>query len=196
VWDPNAKQKFAFDISNTPLTIDNVARFAEEFSRGSLSPSFKSQPIPTRQDGPWTVVVAKNFDQVVLDPTKDVLINFYREDCPYCRALSPVWDKLGNLYKKQGHTNHLVVAAVEASKNELATRPMYVPYIMLYKAGDKSNPVIYEGNRSIEDFVQFVKNHSTLGIDANAAATPEEPIENHQPSVHGQSPMHYGHDEL
>ncbi|KAH8893640.1 protein disulfide isomerase [Thozetella sp. PMI_491] len=196
IYDPRIKQKFAAAETGTSLTTDKIARLVDDFVAGNLSPTIKSLPVPARQDGPVTVVVAKTFDQIVMDPTKDVLINFFREDCPYCKALAPTWDKLGELYKKQQLSDHLVVAAVDASKNELSDKPMFVPSIKLYKAGDKSNPVFYTGNRSIQDLIQFVKDHSTSGFDANAAAMPEEPIENHQPVIHGQSPMHYGHDEL
>ncbi len=196
VYDPSSKHKFALDQTVMRLTTDNIARFVDQFLTSKLSPTIKSLPVPISQEGPVTVVVAKSFDQIVMDPTKDVLINFFREDCPYCKALAPTWDKLGELYTKQRLADQLVVAAVDASRNELDDKPLYVPSIKLYKAGDKSNPVAYNGNRSIQDLIQFVKDHSTNAVDANAAAASEEPISNQQPIIHGQSPMHYGHDEL
>jgi len=42
-----------------------------------MPPSIKSEPIPEKQDGPVTVVVANNYKDIVLDETKDVLIEFY-----------------------------------------------------------------------------------------------------------------------
>jgi protein disulfide-isomerase A1 len=196
IFDPRNRQKFALDDTVTRLTVDNIARFVGEFAAGKLSPTIKSLPVPATQDGPVTIVVGKSFNQIVMDPSKDVLLYFFREDCPYCKALSPVWDKLGELYKKQSFNDQLVIAAVDASRNDLEDKPKFVPSIKMYKAGDKSNPVAYNGNRSIREFMQFIKDHSTHGLDINAIATPEEPIANHETVIHGQSPMHYGHDEL
>lgn len=40
------------------------------------------------------VVVAKTFDEIVNDPTKDVLIEFYAPWCGHCKALAPKYDEL------------------------------------------------------------------------------------------------------
>ena len=42
-----------------------------------MKPSIKSQPVPETQEGPVIVVVAHNYDEIVLDDDKDVLIEFY-----------------------------------------------------------------------------------------------------------------------
>jgi len=42
-----------------------------------MKPSIKSEPIPEKQEGPVTVVVAQSYNDIVLDDTKDVLIEFY-----------------------------------------------------------------------------------------------------------------------
>ena len=50
--------------------------FARQLVQGKLEPYLKSQPIP-EQTGDVKIVVAKNFEQIVNDKTKDVLIEFY-----------------------------------------------------------------------------------------------------------------------
>ena len=42
-----------------------------------MQPSVKSEPIPEKQEGPVTVVVAHSYKDIVLDDKKDVLIEFY-----------------------------------------------------------------------------------------------------------------------
>lgn len=58
------------------FSFEAVENFARKLVAGELEPYFKSQPIP-EQTEPVQVVVGKNFDAIVNDPTKDVLIEFY-----------------------------------------------------------------------------------------------------------------------
>ena len=50
--------------------------FARKVVKGSIEPYLKSQPVP-EQTGDVKVVVAKNFDAIVNDNSKDALIEFY-----------------------------------------------------------------------------------------------------------------------
>lgn len=40
-------------------------------------------------------MVGKNFDEIVNDETKDVLLEFYAPWCGHCKALAPKYDELG-----------------------------------------------------------------------------------------------------
>ena len=63
---------------------------------GKLEPYLKSEPVPESNDGPVTVAVSKNFDEVVTNNGKDTLIEFYAPWCGHCKKLAPVFDELGN----------------------------------------------------------------------------------------------------
>jgi protein disulfide isomerase family A protein 3 len=62
------------------FSFEALEEFARKVVSGSLEPYLKSQPIPEQTDD-VKVVVAKNFDDIVNDDTKDVLIEFY---APWC----------------------------------------------------------------------------------------------------------------
>jgi len=85
IQDTQKNQKFPLDQSNT-INKKNVGKFVDDFVGGKVEPSVKSEPIPEKQDGPVTVVVAKNYNDIVLDDKKDVLIEFYAPWCGHCKS--------------------------------------------------------------------------------------------------------------
>ena len=58
------------------FSFEALEDFARKLVNGDLEPYLKSQPIPEQTDV-VKVVVAKNFDEIVNDASKDVLIEFY-----------------------------------------------------------------------------------------------------------------------
>ena len=60
------------------ITTENVVNFTQSYLDGNVQKYFKSEPIPKDWNkGPVKVVVGMNFDKVVRDPTKNVLVKFY-----------------------------------------------------------------------------------------------------------------------
>lgn len=78
-------QKFPLD-QKKKITEKEIGQFVADYVAGKIEPSIKSEPIPEKQEGPVTVVVAHNYNDVVLNNDKDVLVEFYAPWCGHCKA--------------------------------------------------------------------------------------------------------------
>lgn len=76
------------------FSVDTLETFVNDLLDGNLEPYIKSEPIPESQEGPVTVAVAKNFEDVVINNGKDTLIEFYAPWCGHCKKLAPAYDEL------------------------------------------------------------------------------------------------------
>jgi len=147
--------KFPFDQEEA-ITHDAISAFVEKFVAGKVEPSIKSEPIPETQEGPVTVVVAKNYDDIVLDDKRDVLIEFYAPWCGHCKALAPKYEDLAARFAKSEFKDKVVIAKVDATANDVPDEIEGFPTIKLYPAGAKGEPVTYTGSRTVEDMIQFI----------------------------------------
>jgi protein disulfide-isomerase A1 len=164
-------QKFPFDQTKK-LTEKDIGKFVDDFVSGKVEPSIKSEPIPESQDGPVTVVVAKNYDDIVLDDKKDVLLEFYAPWCGHCKALAPKYDDLGELFKP--FASQVTIAKVDATLNDVPDEIQGFPTIKLFPAGKKDSPITYSGARTAEDLAAFIKENGTHGVEPKPAGSSED----------------------
>jgi len=173
---------YAFDEA-APVTAAAVQSWIESFLDGSLQPTVKSEEIPADNSGPVKVVVAKQFDQMVLDQSKDVFVEFYAPWCGHCKKLAPIWDELGSTFNAH---ESVVIAKCDATANDVD--PKYeikgFPTLKLFKSGADKTPIDYNGDRSLESLIEFVR--------SNVAADAGQPADGH---AHGHASEHT-HDEL
>ncbi|KAG0321719.1 protein disulfide-isomerase precursor, partial [Linnemannia gamsii] len=131
---------------------------------GLYESKLKSEAVPASQDGPVTVVVADNYEKVVHDNDKDVLIEFYAPWCGFCKRLAPIYDELGALYKG----SNIVVAKLDVTANGLPSSvPFSVsgyPTIKFKKAGTKDY-MDYEGDRTTEAFISFLEKNAVNKVE-------------------------------
>ncbi|KAJ2002973.1 protein disulfide-isomerase precursor [Coemansia thaxteri] len=164
IQDISAQTKYPMDQSKQ-LTAEQVRSFVDAFTHGKLSPSYKSDPTPEHNDGNVYELVSKEFEHVAFDTAKDVLIEFYSPSCIYCRQLEPVYEELGRLL---GHNSRLVIARMNGATNDVPSNdqalnfPGY-PTIVMIRADD-NEIITYEGDRSLESLVSFVKEHSARRV--------------------------------
>jgi len=154
------------------VTNESLVRFYNDYAAGKLSPAFKSEPVPESQNEPVYVLVGKSFADVVMDSTKDVLVEFYAPWCGHCKSLAPIYDELATKLK---NNSNIVVAKMDATANEAeGVNVQGFPTIKFYPATDKT-PVDYSGDRTVDGFVKFLKEKGTVAwVDEAASETKED----------------------
>ena len=76
IQDLQKQLKYPYDQSKEVAT-EGVSEWVHQYLDGKIQPQLKSQPVPAQQDESVYVLVGKNFEEVVLDDSKDVFVEFY-----------------------------------------------------------------------------------------------------------------------
>ncbi|KAH9617278.1 hypothetical protein KSS87_004503 [Heliosperma pusillum] len=105
-------RKFVLDGE---LTSEKVKAFGDGFLEDTLKPFYKSEPVPESNDGDVKIVVGNNFDEIVLDESKDVLLELYAPWCGHCQSLEPTYNKLAHHLRG---IDSIVVAKMDGTTNE------------------------------------------------------------------------------
>ncbi|KAM4028050.1 protein disulfide-isomerase A4 isoform 1-T1 [Anomaloglossus baeobatrachus] len=134
--------------------------FVIDFKSGKLTPVIKSQPMPKNNKGPVKLVVGKTFEEIVMDTSSDVLIEFYAPWCGHCKSLEPVYNDLGKKYRL---VPDLIIAKMDATANDIPTNNYKVegfPTIYFALKNRKYNPIKFEGHdRDLEGLSKFIEEH-------------------------------------
>uniref|UniRef100_A0A453DG00 protein disulfide-isomerase n=1 Tax=Aegilops tauschii subsp. strangulata TaxID=200361 RepID=A0A453DG00_AEGTS len=143
------------------VSLEAIKDFAEGFLEDKLTPFYKSEPVPEPNDGDVKVVVGKNLDLIVLDESKDVLLDIYAPWCGHCQSLEPTYNKLA---KHLRGVDSLVIAKMDGTANEHPhAKSDGYPTILFYPAGKKSfEPITFEGERTVVDMYKFIKKHASI----------------------------------
>jgi len=154
--DNHKKYVFPEDPEKAP-DASRLRSWLSEWKAGSLTPTLKSQEPPTDNSGPVTVIVGKTYDEIVNDPAKDVLVEYYAPWCGHCKSLAPKYDALGEEFKDKPS---VVIAKVDATENDVPANIQGFPTIIYYPANNKEG-LTYRGERSKEALSSYVREHSS-----------------------------------
>ncbi|UYV80088.1 PDIA3 [Cordylochernes scorpioides] len=167
-WDSPPKDKPVVAIRDAQerkyrmeddFSMDNLRKYLEAYEAGELTPYLKSESVPENNDGPVKVAVAKNFQELVTDSEKDVLIEFYAPWCGHCKKLAPTFEELGTAMKGE----NVEIVKMDATANDVPP-PFEVsgfPTIYYLPKNKKSSPVPYHGGRELEDFIKYLAREAT-----------------------------------
>jgi len=136
----------------------SLISYVKQVEKDTYTRYIRSEPIPENQ-GPVTILVGKNFEDIVMDETKDVLVEFYAPWCGHCKKLSPIWDELGELFKPVGD---IVIAKIDATANTLprGINANSFPTIMWFPKNNKM-PTLYSQGRTLDNLKRYILSSAT-----------------------------------
>jgi len=150
------KYKFTKEFS-----VENLKEFINDFIAGKIKPYIKSQSVPVQTEA-VKIVVGETFNDIVMDPTKDVLFEMYAPWCGHCKQLEPVYKELAEKLKDNPN---VVIAKMDATANDSPHGKYQAsgfPTIFYAPAKNKENPITFSGERTLAGFTSFLKEKTSF----------------------------------
>ncbi|XP_020215222.1 protein disulfide isomerase-like 1-4 [Cajanus cajan] len=143
------------------VTVDTITAFGKDFLEDKLKPFLKSDPVPESNDGDVKIVVGNSFDEIVLDESKDVLLEVYAPWCGHCQSLEPTYNKLA---KHLSSIESIVIAKMDGTTNEHPrAKADGFPTLLFFPAGNKtSDPIPVDVDRTVVAFYKFLRKHASI----------------------------------
>jgi len=148
---------------STTFNSESLNKFVNDFLGNKLESYVKSEEVEAAEVGKVVKVVGRNFDEIVEDASKNVMIEFYAPWCGHCKTLAPIYDELAQkrANKKGGKDNETVIAKLDATANDWNKDKYNVngfPTIFFKTKSGKIEQ--YNGERTVKAMDKFINSHA------------------------------------
>ena len=152
---------------------NNILKFIKDWEEKRIKSYVKSGDEPKVNNEDVFIVVGNTFEKEVINNNKDVMVLFYSPWCYHCKALLPKYEEVAK--KLKAKNPKLLLTKINAIENEVESIGDYgFPKIKFYPGNKKDRPPIdYEGDKSVEDIIKFIKSNSSNKIIIDDVKTSE-----------------------
>jgi len=159
IFHPSKRKEYFFPKDKLQMNINNAKRWLDSFLAGKLE-SIQDKPFYSEQDA-VVQVDAENFKEIVLDESKDVLLEFYAPWCGHCASLAPHYKSVALHFKL---FPSIILGAFDAQASAVPEQYNVtgLPSLLFFPSTNKENPVLFSGYaRDRSGLVQFILEHQT-----------------------------------
>ncbi|KAH6832790.1 PDI-like 1-1 [Perilla frutescens var. hirtella] len=151
---------------------DQITSWVKDFKDGNVQPYRKSEPIPEVNNEPVKVVVADTLQDMVLKSGKNVFLELYAPWCGHCKKLAPILDEVALSLENDAD---VVIAKIDATANDIPSGVFAVKgYPTLYFRSSTGNLLQYDGDRTKEDIIDFIKKNRAPAATVKQESRKEE----------------------
>ncbi|KAJ6852606.1 protein disulfide-isomerase-like [Iris pallida] len=144
-----------------------IATWFKEYKDGTLKPFRKSEPIPESNNELVKVVVADSLLDVVQKSGKNVLLEFYAPWCGHCKKLAPILDEVAVSFESDAD---VIIAKMDATANDVPSDFNVRGYPTLYFSSASGKILQYDGDRTKEDIIDFIKKNKDTRAESDSTA--------------------------
>ncbi|XP_078415417.1 protein disulfide-isomerase-like [Cetorhinus maximus] len=151
----NTTGSVRYRMQGGKVTTENVKTFCQAYLDGKEKPQQYSEELPEDWNkNPVKVLVGTNFDEVVFNTTRSVIVLFYAPWSQRCKKINSIWDQLGMKYKD---SEHIVIAKIDITANEVESVIVEeYPSVKYFPAGSDRKIVHYTSAQTLEAFSKFL----------------------------------------
>lgn len=154
------------------FSFETVNDFVKDYFDGVLRPTIRSGPVPDAAENEAKAVktiVRSQWDEVVRDPARDVLVEFYSFWCRNCLDLAGLFGEFAESLKD---TKTFMMGNIELSENDFPEEIVVqnFPHLVLFPAGENSVPVTFEQDITVPNLIRFVQRNAGIKFELPEAA--------------------------
>lgn len=143
----------------------NVISKIMQYLSNLPEPVSPSEPIPTTNPYNFTKLVGLTHDKFMNDPEYDTVILYVSQESPVSARFIRLVNETSTLLKDKNITN-IKFGIINTTLNSASFPDLPVlPYIVLFPATNKTDRRIYFGQSEKNDFLRYLKRHTSVPID-------------------------------
>ncbi|UZJ55165.1 hypothetical protein CBS101457_004485 [Exobasidium rhododendri] len=138
-----------------PRDLNGLKNYVTEMS-GQVGVAKSSSVLPP----PKAVQLnAANFESIVMDPKKDVFVEFYAPWCGHCKNLAPIYEKVASAFENEPNCIVAQLDADNADNKAFASKygvSGYPTLMMFPKGSSEKSSEAYMQSRTEEDLISYL----------------------------------------